>query len=279
MAKATGLLADLHGRVGKSISIRHLPSGPSTYPAHIEQPHRLSRKQLAVRQRQSHNNALWRALKESKHVFFEGSKSPCHRFMSLNMECPIPYIPKDQYHSGNALLLPNMVLSDGPLQPISYQLGEVDIPSVSADAPSIMPALFTDLTKTEAKKDTLLLYVLQQRVLTHQNAWPDQFYLTVKAVPVALDEDCEIPHIGTVRFVTVPSTLLMPYQNPSGTLALVGDLFADRMLGFGLVRVIDGHASSQRVVTRCTYYERYTTEEALQLAAKSYKGLTGEQTL
>ena len=49
------------------------------------------------------------------------------------------------------------------------------------------------------------------------------------------------------------------------------------MLGFGLVRVIDGHASSQRVVTRCTYYERYTTEEALQLAAKSYKGLTGEE--
>ena len=45
---------------------------------------------------------------------------------------------------------------------------------------------------------------------------------------------------------------------------------------FGLVHVIDGHASTQRVVTRCTYYERYTTEEALQAAAKSYKGLTGE---
>ena len=36
------------------------------------------------------------------------------------------------------------------------------------------------------------------------------------------------------------------------------------------------HASRQRVVTRCTYYERYTTEEALQAAAKSYGGLTGE---
>lgn len=28
--------------------------------------------------------------------------------------------------------------------------------------------------------------------------------------------------------------------------------------------------------TRCTYYEQYTTEEALQAAAKSYKGLTGD---
>jgi hypothetical protein len=48
------------------------------------------------------------------------------------------------------------------------------------------------------------------------------------------------------------------------------------MLGFALVRLKDGHASRQRVVTRCTYYERYTTEEAIQAAAKSYGGLTGE---
>ena len=35
-------------------------------------------------------------------------------------------------------------------------------------------------------------------------------------------------------------------------------------------------SSRQRVVTRCTYYERYITEEALQAAAKSYGGLTGQ---
>lgn len=27
-------------------------------------------------------------------------------------------------------------------------------------------------------------------------------------------------------------------------------------------------------VTRCTYYQRFTTDEALQAAAKSYGGLT-----
>ena len=32
--------------------------------------------------------------------------------------------------------------------------------------------------------------------------------------------------------------------------------------------------SLQGIVTRCTYYERYTTDEALQKAAESYGGLT-----
>ena len=36
----------------------------------------------------------------------------------------------------------------------------------------------------------------------------------------------------------------------------------------------DSHTSRQRVVTRCTYYERYTTEGAIQAAAKSYGGFT-----
>lgn len=118
--------------------------------------------------------------------------------------------------------------------------------------------------------------MLQQRVITHKD-WPDQFYLHISAVPITLGQDIEIPHLGTVRLVTVPSTLLMPFPNKSGTIALIGNLLADPMLGFGIVRLEKGHASTQHVVTRCTYYEQYTTEEALQAAAKSYKGLTGER--
>lgn len=57
-------------------------------------------------------------------------------------------------------------------------------------------------------------------------------------------------------------------------MALTGDHFANPMMGFGVVRIADGHVSSQRVVTRCTYYERFTTEEAMQAAAKSYGGFT-----
>ena len=59
-----------------------------------------------------------------------------------------------------------------------------------------------------------------------------------------------------------------------GQLALIGEEFADEMKGWALVRVIDDRCSPQTIVTRCTLYEQYTTDEALQVAAKSYGGLT-----
>lgn len=62
----------------------------------------------------------------------------------------------------------------------------------------------------------------------------------------------------------------------NGCVALKGERFADPMAGFALVQVVDGHVAQQRIVTNCKYYERFTTEEALQAAAKSYRGLTGE---
>ena len=266
MARIENDIMGIEGRVGGLTTyIRNGKKYVRVSTSH--QPRRLSRKQLLVRERQSHNNALWRALKASGHVFMEGGDNTAYNhFMAINMESPVPYIPKQQYHSGNALLLPDMVVSDGPLQPISYQLGEIDNPASSADAPATIPALLTDLTPKDAKNDTLVLYVLHQKVITHQG-WPDQFYLSIKVETLSIDD-----------FTLVPSTLLSPYKNAQGTLALVGPRFADPMLGFTLVRLKNGHASRQRVVTRCTYYERFTTEEALQTAAKSYGGLTGEDT-
>ena len=59
-----------------------------------------------------------------------------------------------------------------------------------------------------------------------------------------------------------------------GHYALVGEEFADDMKGWALVRVNDNRCSPQTIVTRCTLYQQYTTDEALQVAAKSYGGLT-----
>ena len=59
-----------------------------------------------------------------------------------------------------------------------------------------------------------------------------------------------------------------------GHLALVNEEFADDMKGWALVRVINDRCSSQTIVTRCTLYQQYTTEEALEKAAESYGGLT-----
>ena len=259
MARAKKDLLGIEGRVGGLTKYTRNGKEYWRVSENRKNPHRPSLKQLAVRERQSHNNALWRALSATGQVYIErGSNTVYSHFMSLNTESPIPYLEKRHYHSWNALLLPNMVLSDGPLRTINYQLGEVTIPSASGDSHSMTPALMTDLTMKEAKKGTLLLYVLQQRV-NSQQGWPDQFQLDIKVETIEPD-----------MFIVLPPTLLTPYQSKEGCLALVGERFADPMLGFGLVQVINGKASSQRVVTHCTYYEKYTTEEAIQAAAKSY---------
>jgi hypothetical protein len=59
-----------------------------------------------------------------------------------------------------------------------------------------------------------------------------------------------------------------------GPLILKGDEYADPMKGWALVRVVGDQCSPQAIVTRCTLYQQYMTEEALQTAAKSYGGLT-----
>ena len=253
MAKVDGNMLNIVGRLKKAgLSFYERGGKVIVRSAQSHQPRRMSRKQFALRQRMTHNNALWRALDKKKKTFFEGGSSPCHRFRSINTDCPAVYLTKYMRLNNCSLLLPNMVLSDGPLQPINYQLGDVDG----------QPALLTDMTPRDAKKGELLLYVLEQRVYPQQ-VGPELFQLGIY-----------VETLTPADFVTVPSTLLTPYKSPSGTLALLGERFADPMQGFGIVRVKEGHASPQRAVTNCTYYKQYTTEEALQAAAQSYGGLT-----
>ena len=59
-----------------------------------------------------------------------------------------------------------------------------------------------------------------------------------------------------------------------GALAVVGNGLEDPMNGWALVRVEGDRCSTQTIVTRCTYYERFTTDEALEAAVKTYGGLT-----
>lgn len=253
MAEVTrGLLKDMEGHLANMTIYKR---GEKTFmrPTHIRQPHRLSRKQLAMREQIAHNNVLWRRLKATHHTYFEGGVDAYRRFMSVNTLSPTVYLTKEQLSNNTSLLLPNMTVSDGPLTPVCYQFGEVDG----------QPALLTDLKLNDIQKDEYLLYVLCQEVINRQNE-EKHAQVHISVVPITHDYDIEIHHIGIVRLIK------------DGNLALVGNLFADPMFGFAILRIQDGHVSPQRVVTRCTYYERYTTEEALQAAAKSYKGLTGE---
>ena len=84
-----------------------------------------------------------------------------------------------------------------------------------------------------------------------------------------------VPDDGTMNQVS----FLMPgIPMSDGILPMVkqelGEEFADEMKGWALVKVVDDRCSSQSIVTHCTLYQQYTTEDALERAADSYGGLT-----
>ena len=56
----------------------------------------------------------------------------------------------------------------------------------------------------------------------------------------------------------------------AGGVALVGEEFADHNKGWALVLIDGERCSTQGIVTQCTLYEQYTTQEALLAAAKSH---------
>ncbi|MBQ4387564.1 MAG: hypothetical protein II822_08185 [Prevotella sp.] len=165
---------------------------------------------------------------------FTEHQTPYLNFSSLANRLPAVYVP--QHLSDLSFLMPGIPMSDGTLPVVSEQLGEVDG----------MPALLTDL-KADAWKDrtALWLYTAEQ-------------------------QDGDSP---CVRF----SKREVPWQEMTladGRYVLKGEAFADPMKGWALVLVRGGRCSTQAIVTRCTLYEQYTTDEALQTAAKSYGGLT-----
>ena len=236
MAQLLNDILNIEGQLGE-LTIYRRNGKLFVRPRHINQPRRLSRKQLAQRERLAHNNLLWRVMKRCRERYFEGGAGPYYRFMSVNQLSPTVYLTKWQLVDGCTLLLPDMVVSDGPREPIAYRLDEL-----AGEA-----ALLTSLTPDAAREGKLLLYELTQ-VLNRERP-----QLRLKVERVDADE----------------ATVVV-----DGRVALTGERFADPMKGFALVHVVDGHVAQQRVVTRCTCYEQFTTEEALLAAAQSYKGLT-----
>ena len=167
---------------------------------------------------------------------FTHGKTNYNGFITLANQLPAVFMPYN-LGNGNTLLIPDMPVSDGTLPPIKQWLGEVDGTA----------ALITSL-KADTLRDSerLMLYTATQSARS--------MIVNFKVREVLLDEFVEV----------------------DGCLSLVDNDFSDEMKGWALVRVNGELCSSQGIVTRCTYYEQFTTEEALQKAAQSYGGLTKE---
>lgn len=195
-----------------------------------------SRGQFIQRQRMRHSIALWKELSRWSPMFTEG-KTAYHRFLSLANQLPVVYLPKNKDSVEGSLLMPGIPVSEGSLSPVQSRLGEVDG----------MPALITDRKVGEVRPfEVFLLYTAEQ-----------QFQR----------EDC--PNVSfKMREVKRDEFAVV-----DGCLAFVDNDFGSEMKGWALVRVMDKNCPTQSIVTRCKYYEQYTTEEALEEAAKSYGGL------
>ena len=195
-----------------------------------------TRGQFIQRQRMRHSIALWKDLSRWSPMFTEG-KTTYHRFLSLANQLPVVFLPKNKSSVEGSLLVPGIPVSEGNLLPVQQRLGEVDG----------TPALITDRKAADVCPfEVFLLYTAEQ-----------QFQR----------ENC--PKVSfTMREVKRDEFALV-----DGCLALTDNDFANEMKGWALVRVIGKNCSTQSIVTRCIYYERYTTEEALETAAKTYGGL------
>lgn len=194
-----------------------------------------TRSQFIQRQKMRHTIALWRMLKTCD-VMFTEHQTAYLNFASLATRLPSVYVPRGGINEAT-FLMPGIPVSDGTRLVINQQLGEVDG----------VPALLTNLTESDRTPNTTFrLYTAEQ----------------TKAG--------EMPQVRfSMREVTWNEMTVV-----NGHMALVGEDFADEMKGWALVRVMGDSCSQQSIVTRCTVYQQYTTEEALQVAAKSYGGLT-----
>lgn len=192
--------------------------------------------QFIQRQKMRHTIALWKTLKYCETMFTE-RQTAYQNFASLANRLPVVFVPNIGLMCSASFLMPGIPVSDGKLPTINEQLGEIDGTA----------ALMTDLRgETWVPQTKLLLYTAEQHI------------------------DCDMPQVQfSVREVAWEEMSFV-----DGHYVLKGDAFADDMKGWALVLVKGERCSPQTIITRCTLYQQYTTEEALEKAADSYGGLT-----
>ncbi|MBQ7686162.1 MAG: hypothetical protein IJT28_02875 [Bacteroidaceae bacterium] len=204
--------------------------------AHSDQKRSMTRPQFIQRQKMRHTMALWKMLKYCDLTFTQ-SPTAYRNFASLANRMQAVYVPDNGVMKDASFLMPGIPVSDGTLPTVKLELGEVNG----------VPALLTDLKTEEwSYDDELMLYTAVQCI---ELKMPRVRFSMCK---VSWDE------------LTVVD----------GRYALVNEGFADEMKGWALVRVQNYRCSPQTIITRCTLYQQYTTEEALEIAADSYGGLT-----
>lgn len=201
-----------------------------------QQPRRNTRGQFESRQRMRHITALWKDV--GPFTLFEAGARSCYaQFASLAAGLEVVYLPREGAQVCHSVLMPGIPVSLGSMPEVALALGEVEGE----------PALLTDLTAERLKEgDRLWLVELHQSI---------EGRLSIVRASCRQLQEAE-------------------WVWANGCLVLAGSLYADDMRGWALVHQRGDCRSTQRVVTRSTYYRQFTTDEALMALASSYGGLT-----
>ena len=221
---------------------RHPQSGTTYYlkqgqmigrSAHNKtKPNHCTLKQFEQRQRMRHSIALWHTLSWCNPMFTE-HQSAYSGFVALANRLPAVFVSQRDASNNASLLMPDIPVSEGTLLSVKQYLGEVDGAT----------ALITNLKKSDIRQGMeLRLYIAEQKI----------------------ERDCSKVYFE-VRIVAKDEMT----ETDNG-LALVGEDFANTNKGWALVLVKGNRCSSQGIVTRCTLYQQYTSQEAMIFAAKSH---------
>ena len=195
-------------------------------------PHCCTIKQFIQRQRMRHSIALWHELSQCDTMFTE-HQSAYSGFVALANKLPAVFVDKSMADHQASFLMPDMPVSEGKLLTVKQHLGEVNG----------VAALVTNLKKKDIRHGMeLRLYTVEQCV------------------------GCDTPKVSCEDRKVKKSELV----ETEGGLALLGEEFADDNKGWALVLIDGKRCSTQGIITRCTLYEQYTTQEALLSAAKSH---------
>lgn len=234
--KSTGKGVMVIGRMNRAGVTVYLRQGQMvTRTSHSMEKRSNTLPQFIYRQKMRHTMALWKMLRFCE-TWFTERPTAYQNFASLANRLPAVYVTKVLMDQAS-FLMPGIPVSDGKLPTVKQELGVVDG----------VPALMTDLKAGEWPcGERLLLYTGVQETDSLTSRVRFSMKEVSRADMTAVD----------------------------GHLALVGEEFADDMKGWALVRVVNERCSPQAIVTRCTFYQQYTTEEALENAADSYGGLT-----
>ena len=163
---------------------------------------------------------------------FTKHASAYNGFMSLANHLPAVFVNKYDAMRSPSFLMPGIPVSDGTLPEVKQHLGEVGGKA----------ALITDI------RPFFKSYGMELRLFTaeqNKGTYPE------------------------VEF-DVRSVMREELIETGEGLALVGEEFADNNKGWALVMVKGEDCSPQSIVTRCTFYEQFTTEEVRTEAAKTY---------